>query len=87
MRPPKPSKSSLGVIGQGSPVGDESTLSGVKPGPRAEPPTPKQQSPRPSPMVGKFVVDEDRGSPVLLIALAGIIIVAVGVILYSFKIL
>ena len=42
-------------------------------------------APKP-PKIQKFVLEEDRGSPVLLIALAFIILVAVGVILYSFKI-
>lgn len=43
-------------------------------------------APRP-PKIQKFVLEEDRGSPVLLIALGGIIALAAGVILYSFKIL
>ena len=43
-------------------------------------------APKP-PKIQKFVFEEDRGSPVLLIALGGIIALAAGVILYSFKIL
>jgi len=46
---------------------------------------PRPTAPKP-PKIQKFVLEEDRGSPVLLIALAFIILVAVGVILYSFKI-
>mgnify|MGYP003574661083 CR=1 FL=1 len=36
--------------------------------------------------VGKYVFEEDRGSPMLMVLLALIIVVAVGVILYSFKV-
>jgi len=46
---------------------------------------PRPSAPKP-PKIQKFVLEEDRGSPVLLIALAFIILVAVGVVLYSFKI-
>ena len=46
----------------------------------------RARQPLKSANVGKYVFEEDRGSPMLMVLLALIILVAVGVILYSFKV-
>jgi hypothetical protein len=51
------------------------------------PSRPPQRSQTRSPQVQKFVLEEERGSPILLLALGFIILLAAGVILYSFNIL
>ena len=55
-------------------------------GPDHPAPSAKRAPARP-PMVQKFVLEEERGSPLLLIALVFIILIAAGVILYSFKVI
>ena len=68
--------------------GNTGEASSARPERRSDPMAdskPRPLAPKP-PKFQKFVLEEDRGSPVLLIALAFIILVAVGVILYSFKV-
>jgi len=72
-----------------APVPSRPAAGGGAPGgggvPERTPPRPMAPPTQP-PLVQKFSIDDERGSPVLVIALAAIILLAVGVILYSFKI-
>jgi hypothetical protein len=52
----------------------------------AAPSKAQRSKPKAAPLVQKYVLEEERGSPALLVALVLIILAAAGVILYSFNV-
>jgi hypothetical protein len=83
-----PHKKPLGGGGPPPDPAEEMTPDAIDvPAAQAELPPEKVEQPKLSgPLVKKYVIDEERGSPILLVALIVIILVAAGVVLYSFNV-